>query len=142
MPIDPHEWATQIGSALKSSDESSRGQLSKSMQELAEACGLHLKQPNFGLHSAIKLAFSTKSIPKPITLALSHNPNNAKQAFHAAKIKVLKSVGGPTDYLVTRLNNSFKHIANELKEIDQLEIAIVKIINELCDKHKISKLLA
>jgi len=55
------------------------------------------------------------------------NPNNAKQLFHAAKMKVLKSRGTVSDYQKTKLRNDFLRYARELHELGMLRDAIEEV---------------
>ena len=122
--LNEETFATYLTMVLSNPSSGDAQGLMKVMENLCEECGKKLGEPKFGLHAALKYAFGTSSIPTSVRLAIEINPNNAKQMFHAAKMKILKAKGCVSDYQRTKLRNDFLRLARELDELGILKEAV------------------
>lgn len=125
--LDPHSFASDLSTVLSDPSSSREKGLMNVMADLCEACGPRLGEPQFGLHAALRHVFNSSTIPSAVQRAVDINPNNAKQLFHAAKMKVLKSRGTVSDYQKTKLRNDFLRYARELHELGMLRDAIEEV---------------
>jgi len=129
--LDPHSFASELSTVLSDPTSSREKGLMKVMEDLCEACGSRLGEPGFGLQAALRHVFDSTTVPTAVRRAVEINPNNAKQLFHSAKMKVLKSQGCVSDYQKTMLKNSFIRLANQLHEMGMLG----EVIDEIKRSH-------